>query len=74
VEISIGDDVIGVADPRDAIEPHHFDLPASVVRDRAATGDPVRLQLRVPTWNPGQLLGANDTRDLGVIVTRVEVR
>lgn len=74
VELSIGDDVIGSAAPRDAIEPHHFDLPASVVRDRTASGDPVRLQLRVPTWNPGQLLGANDTRDLGVIVTRVEVR
>ena len=74
VELSIGDDIIGTAAPRDAIEPHHFDLPASVVHDRTASGDPVRLQLRVPTWNPGQLLGANDTRDLGVIVTRVEVR
>jgi hypothetical protein len=39
----------------------------------AAMADPVRLRLRVPTWNPATLLGANDTRDLGVIVTRVQV-
>ena len=50
-----------------------FRIPADIASRAARDPDPVRLRLQVPTWNPAQLLGVNDSRDLGVMVTRVEV-
>lgn len=74
VTVMLDDVSLGSMDVRDALEPHTVEIPAELAERLAATGDPARLQLRVPTWNPAQLLGAPDTRDLGVMVTRVEVR
>jgi hypothetical protein len=74
VEVSLADRVLGTATPIDAVQPFVFPLPSDLVRALAAAGDPVRLRLRVPTWNPGEALRVPDTRDLGVMVTRVEVR
>jgi hypothetical protein len=73
VEVALDDRVIGTATPRDAIEPFTFALPADLAAEAAARPTPARLRLRVPTWNPKALLGVEDTRDLGVIVTRVVV-
>lgn len=73
VEVSFGDTVLGTATPTDAIEPYTFALPTANVLQAAEVADPVRLRFRVPTWNPGTLLGAPDTRDLGVLLTRVQV-
>jgi hypothetical protein len=74
VEVSLAEVRLGSATPRDAVEPFSFDLPPDLVRRLASDRDPVRLQLRVPTWNPAELVGGPDRRDLGVIVSRVEVR
>ena len=49
------------------------DIPADVAA-AAATGEPVRIGLRTPTWNPLMILGRDDDRDLGVMVDRVTVR
>jgi hypothetical protein len=73
VEVALDDRVIGTATPSDAIEPFAFALPPDLAAAAAARPTPARLRLRVPTWNPKALLGVNDTRDLGVIVTRVVV-
>ena len=37
-------------------------------------GDPVELRLVTPTWNPHDVLGTPDDRDLGVMVDRVAVK
>lgn len=74
VEISLANQPIGTATPKDAIEPYSFDLPGDLVGRLAEARDPVRLQLRVPTWTPRDYAGGPDTRRLGVIVSRVEVR
>jgi hypothetical protein len=74
VELAFANVEIGTAVPRNTPEPFTFELPREVVREAAATGDPVSLRLRVSTWNPHELLGRPDTRELGVMVTRVEVR
>ena len=73
VEVAFGERVIGTATPADDMRPYAFGIPADVAASAAALPDPVRLRLQVPTWNPAQLLGVNDSRDLGVMVTRVEV-
>ena len=46
------------------------DHPARV----ASAGDPVRLKIATPVWNPSRALGTGDDRDLGVMVDRVAVR
>jgi hypothetical protein len=40
----------------------------------AKTGEPVRVTIRTPTWNPSVTLGTSDDRELGVMVDRVAVR
>ena len=72
VEVAFGEQVVGTATPDDGMRPYVFRIPADVAARAAGDPDPVRLRLQVPTWNPAQLLGVNDSRDLGVMVTRVE--
>jgi hypothetical protein len=74
VEAAFDDDTIGTATPDDQIRPYTFHLAPALVSRVAGRPDPVRLRLRVPTWNPAATIGGGDTRDLGVIVTRVDVR
>jgi hypothetical protein len=74
VTLTVGDREIGSAVASGKIAPHAFSLPADVVQTAAAAAEPLRVTLRVPTWNPHDLLGVNDTRDLGVMVTRVDVK
>ena len=74
VEVSIEERVLGTATPIDDVKPYTFAIPPDTAASAAAQDDPVRLRLRVPTWNPGTALGGVDRRDLGVMVTRVEVR
>jgi hypothetical protein len=56
------------------VQPYPFTLPPDVVAAAAARDAPARLQLTTSTWNPRGLLGVPDDRDLGVMVTRVEVQ
>jgi hypothetical protein len=74
VEVALDDQVLGTATPTDDVRPYTFALPPALAARAAARTDPARLRLRVPTWNPSALLGVNDTRELGVMLTRVEVR
>ena len=73
VEVAVDDQVIGTATVGDAVRPYTFRIPPDVAARAATVPDPVRLRLQVPTWNPAQQRGVNDNRDLGVMVTRVEV-
>ncbi|MCC7009208.1 MAG: hypothetical protein IT184_10355 [Acidobacteria bacterium] len=70
VEVALDDVAVGTVTVTSDVRPYAFALPVTT----RAPGDPPRLRLRVPTWNPHALLGVPDTRDLGVMVTRVEVR
>ena len=74
VEVAIGDRVLGTATPDAEIRSYAFALPADLIAAAAVQADPIRVRLRVPTWNPQALIGGNDARDLGVLLTRVEVR
>lgn len=68
VEVFVDDVVIGTATPTDTVQAYSFPLPAS----RPSSTDPLRIRLRVPTWNPRATLGVPDSRDLGVQITRVD--
>jgi hypothetical protein len=74
VHLTLDDQDLGTTTPDEVIRPYTFAISPEAARRAAAVQDPVRLRLQVPTWNPAELLGVNDTRDLGVMVTRVEVQ
>ena len=74
VEVAANDRVLGTVTVTADLQSYTFALPADLVAAAATETEPVRLRLRVATWNPQAILGGGDNRDLGVMVTRVEVR
>lgn len=73
VHVALDDEEIGAVTVGPTLAPYAFDLPPDLATRLSARQDPVRLRLRVPTWNPHDALGLPDTRDLGVMVGRVQV-
>lgn len=67
--VSIGTVDVGGPD----FKPYRLSLPPELARQAGATDDTAEIRLRSTTWNPKRLLGLPDTRDLGVMLSRVEV-
>lgn len=74
VTVSIDGRVLGAVTLGPNRSTHEFAMPADLVAALAESEAPGRLRIDTPTWNPLQLSGAADARDLGVMVFRVEVR
>ena len=68
-DISIGKVVVG----RDR-QPYVFEITPALAAEAASRVDSVTIRLISTTWNPRELTGVDDNRDLGVMVDRVEVR
>lgn len=49
-------------------------IPPDIAAAAAVAGEPVRLTIETPTWNPANVLGGPDDRDLGVMLDSVAVR
>jgi hypothetical protein len=74
VTVVINDRTLGTVHAGPGFREYDVAIPADLAAQLAATGEPVRITLQVPTWNPRALLGTPDDRDLGVMVDRVAVR
>lgn len=74
VSLSLAGHALGRVTLVDEVRPYRFPIPPQLAPSLAATGDPARLELRVSTWSPSAVLRAPDTRELGALVTRVEVQ
>lgn len=74
VTVSIGDVVLGTADVGGDIREYTFDIPPALAASGAASEDPTRVKIAVPTWTPRAVIGAPDDRALGVMLWRVEAR
>jgi hypothetical protein len=74
VEVALDEDVLGSVTVTRPVSEYTVDLPLALAARAAASDDPARLRLRVSPWVPAETLGGSDTRQLGVMVTRVEVR
>ena len=74
VTVLLRDRVLGVVQVTKGFHEYDIAIPADVAAAAAATGEPVSITLRTPTWNPRVILGTSDDRELGVMVDRVAVR
>ncbi|HYT65044.1 MAG TPA: glycosyltransferase family 39 protein [Vicinamibacterales bacterium] len=74
VTVQIGDRSLGTVRVTGGFKEYDLAIPADVAATAAATGEPVRIALRTPTWNPLTVLGTTDDRELGVMVDRVAIR
>ena len=74
VEVSLNGTTLGTATVGPEIRPYSFRVPAEVAAAAAASEDTALLKLVSSTWNPRATMGANDTRDLGVMVDRIDLR
>ena len=74
VSVFFNEQPLGTARVSDGFRPYTFALPREVAAGAAAADSPSRLRIRAPPWNPHKELGVPDTRDLGVMIDRVQVR
>jgi hypothetical protein len=75
VSVFVDDQPAGTADvTSQEPEPFGFSLPPDAAARAARRDGFVTVRLDTPTWNPKASIGSQDPRDLGVIVTAVELR
>jgi hypothetical protein len=74
VTIRAADRVLGAFRVTGGFAEYAVAIPADLAASWATAGEPVRVSIEAPTWNPSRLLGGTDDRELGVMVDRVAVR
>ncbi len=74
VSVYLHGQLLGTVRASHEFAPHTLTIPSELAARAAASGDPVELKLITPVWNPHDVLGTPDDRDLGVMVDRVAVR
>jgi hypothetical protein len=74
VTVSLHGQLLGTVTVASGFAPYTLPIPADVAARAAAFGDPVELKLVTAVWNPHDVIGSPDDRDLGVMVDRVTVQ
>lgn len=73
VQVSMAGESIGEVEVTGGVRPYDLPIPAELAVGASKIDEATRLRLAVPTWNPSQGARTGDTRDLGVILDRVEI-
>ena len=73
IEVLIGASSLGRVRVGSTRQPYSFLIPETLAAQAAASLDATTVRLVSTTWNPRALTGADDDRDLGVMVDRVEL-
>ncbi|MGH9307809.1 MAG: hypothetical protein ACRD1U_00450 [Vicinamibacterales bacterium] len=74
VEVYLDEQLLGTVHVEDGFAPYTFAIPADVAAAAARSGQVARLRLVTAAWNPHEVIGSPDDRELGVMVDRVQVR
>jgi hypothetical protein len=74
VEVSVEGQVLGRVVVGGEVRSYDFPIAPALAETLASADDPVRLTVTTNTWNPHTALGTPDPRDLGIMLSRVEVR
>jgi hypothetical protein len=73
IEVYLEQQLIGTATVGRGFRPYEFAI-APALAERAAAADAAHIRIVSNVWSPAQALGTGDTRQLGVMVDRVQVR
>ncbi len=74
IDVFFNETLLGRIAVKPGFQTYHLVIPAEAARLAATMNDPTQLRLvSTSTWKPAAFLGGTDTRDLGVMVDRVEV-
>ncbi len=71
VEVALDDLQLGRVTLTDRFEPYRFEIPDDLATELETGEDPGRLRMVSTTWKPGEILGVDDPRELGVMLDRV---
>jgi hypothetical protein len=74
VSVLLGDRPIGSATVGGGLDPYRFEIPADLAAQLGRSDAPASLQLQTQTWSPARVLGGADTRELGVMLDRIDVQ
>jgi hypothetical protein len=74
VTVRLDNEVLGTVQVDTGFKPYSLAIPADLAQTIAARGGSAELRLSTPTWVPAQVLGTDDSRDLGVMVDRVTIK
>jgi hypothetical protein len=74
VTVSVGDQTLGKVTVGDGFQPYTFTIPEPLAGAIADGTGSARLALLTSTWTPRQVIGGGDDRELGVMVSRIELK
>jgi hypothetical protein len=74
VTVSLNDTPLGTATVAGGFLPYRFAISEGLADTINRSIDPGRLEIESTTWTPQQQSGGPDTRELGVMVDRVQIR
>ncbi len=74
VSISLNDVALGSATVSGGFLPYRFAIPDELAATVNGSTDPGRLEIESTTWIPQAVSGVPDTRELGVMVDRLQIR
>ena len=74
VEVFLNDSSLGTVTVGAGLKAYRFAIPSDLAATIARSENAAQLRLTSRTWNPEQLLGVADNRDLGVVVDRIEIK
>jgi hypothetical protein len=73
LDVFLNEIPLGRIEVRSGFQNYRLAIPAEVVRLAALSDDPAQLRLVSSVWSPHDFGGGPDTRELGVMVDRVEI-
>ena len=71
VEVALNNLHLGTVTVTDRFDPHRFEIPVDLATELETDEAPGRLRMISTTWKPGEVLGVDDPRELGVMLDRV---
>jgi hypothetical protein len=74
VEVYLHNQLLGSVEVSGGFRAYALAIPLELAARAAASRDPVELRLRSVVWNPAQVLGSPDDRELGVMLDRVTIK
>jgi hypothetical protein len=74
VTIYLGGELLGTVAVANGFAPYTLPVSSGLAAKASLSGEPVELRLLTTVWNPHDVIGSPDDRELGVMVDRVTVQ